>query len=138
MVTASHLPYNRNGLKFFTSKGGLDSKDIASILAIAENGNYTYNGAEGCYTTFDFMTVYSRHIADYICKGVNVYDYSHPLKGMHIIVDAGNGNGGFFEKILSSLGANTEGSQFLEPDGHFPNHIPNPENPEAMASVCKT
>lgn len=36
MVTASHLPYNRNGLKFFTSKGGLDSKDIASILAIAE------------------------------------------------------------------------------------------------------
>lgn len=137
MVTASHLPYNRNGLKFFTSKGGLDSKDIASILAIAENGNYTYNGAEGCYTTFDFMTVYSRHIADYICKGVNAYDYSHPLKGMHIIVDAGNGNGGFFEKILSSLGANTEGSQFLKPDGHFPNHIPNPENPEAMASVCK-
>lgn len=38
---------------------------------------------------------------------------------------------------MSSLGANTEGSQFLEPDGHFPNHIPNPENPEAMASVCK-
>ena len=84
----------------------------------------------------DFMSVYSRHIADYIREGVKADDYDHPLKGMHIIVDAGNGNGGFFEKILRSLGANTEGSQFLEPDGHFPNHIPNPENAEAMASVC--
>lgn len=51
------------------------------------------------------MDIYSRHIADYICEGVNADDYQHPLKGMHIIVDAGNGNGGFFEKILSMLGA---------------------------------
>ena len=57
---------------------------------------------------------------------MNADEYSQPLKGMHIIVDAGNGNGGFFEKILKSLGAKTEGSQFLEPDGHFPNHIPKP------------
>ena len=137
MVTASHLPFNRNGLKFFTPKGGLDSKDIAAILAIAESGDYAFNGAKGNTSALDFMAVYSRHIADYICEGVKADDYSHPLKGMHIIVDAGNGNGGFFQKILSSLGADTEGSQFLEPDGHFPNHIPNPEDRDAMASVCK-
>lgn len=137
MVTASHLPFNRNGLKFFTPKGGLDSKDIASILAIAESGDYAYSGTQGSNTALDFMAIYSRHIADYICEGVNADDYAHPLQGMHIIVDAGNGNGGFFEKILSSLGANTEGSQFLTPDGHFPNHIPNPEDKAAMASVCK-
>ena len=48
-----------------------------------------------------------------------------PLKGWKIIVDAGNGAGGFFaEKVLNSLGADTTGSQFLEPDGRFPNHIP--------------
>lgn len=137
MVTASHLPFNRNGLKFFTPKGGLDSKDIATILAIAESGDYAYSGTQGSNTALDFMAIYSRHIADYICEGVNADDYAHPLQGMHIIVDAGNGNGGFFEKILSSLGANTEGSQFLNPDGHFPNHIPNPEDKAAMASVCK-
>ena len=137
MVTASHLPFNRNGLKFFTPKGGLDSKDIAAILAIAENGDYGFDGEQGNCTTLDFMDIYSRHIADYIREGVNADDYQHPLKGMHIVVDAGNGNGGFFQKILSSLGADTEGSQFLEPDGRFPNHIPNPENREAMASVCK-
>ena len=32
MLTASHLPFNRNGLKFFTRAGGLDKKDITSIL----------------------------------------------------------------------------------------------------------
>ena len=37
--------------------------------------------------------------------------------------------------MLQDLGAWIEGSQFLEPDGHFPNHIPNPENKEAMASI---
>ncbi len=136
MVTASHLPFNRNGLKFFTPKGGLDKKDITSILAIAAKGDYAYDGAEGSGSSVDFMTIYSHHLAEYIRKGVNAADYMHPLSGMHIIVDAGNGNGGFFEKILHSLGANTEGSQFLEPDGRFPNHIPNPENADAMASVC--
>ena len=59
-----------------------------------------------------------------------------PLRGWHIIVDAGNGAGGFFaEKVLSVLGANTAGSQFLSPDGRFPNHIPNPDNKAAMASI---
>lgn len=61
-----------------------------------------------------------------------------PLLGSHIIVDAGNGAGGFFaEKVLAELGADISGSQFLDPDGNFPNHIPNPDNEEAMASLKK-
>jgi phosphomannomutase len=56
--------------------------------------------------------------------------------GLKIIVDAGNGAGGFFaHKVLLPLGADIEGSQFLEPDGHFPNHVPNPEDHEAMESI---
>lgn len=137
MVTASHLPFNRNGLKFFTPKGGLDGKDISAILDIAERGDFDTPRSEGCRATFDFMTAYSHYLARYIRDGVGSDDYLHPLAGMHIIVDAGNGNGGFFEKVLRSLGAETTGSQFLNPDGHFPNHIPNPENAEAMASVCE-
>lgn len=55
----------------------------------------------------------------------------------HIIVDAGNGVDGFFaENVLMPLGADISGSQFLEPDVKFPNHIPNPENQEAMKSIC--
>ncbi|KAM5565555.1 hypothetical protein ABKV19_019523 [Rosa sericea] len=32
MITASHLPYNRNGFKFFTNAGGLGKADIKNIL----------------------------------------------------------------------------------------------------------
>ena len=35
MITASHLPYNRNGLKFFTAAGGADKADIEKILTYA-------------------------------------------------------------------------------------------------------
>jgi len=38
-------------------------------------------------------------------------------------------------QVLEPLGADTAGSQFLQPDGTFPNHIPNPENKEAMAAA---
>lgn len=59
-----------------------------------------------------------------------------PLEGLRIVVDAGNGAGGFFtRKVLEPLGADTAGSRYLSPDGRFLNHAPNPESPEAMASI---
>ena len=39
--------------------------------------------------------------------------------------------------MLVPLGADITGSQFLEPDGNFPNHIPNPEDKDAIASIKK-
>ncbi len=137
MVTASHLPWNRNGLKFFTSKGGFDKGDISDLLLMAEQGKYQTSSEKGKVVVRDYMARYSAHLANYIAKGVGSTVESQPLRGMHIIVDAGNGGGGFFARLLQRLGADTTGSQFLEPDGHFPNHIPNPENKEAMASICK-
>ncbi|CAN1188992.1 algC, partial [Linum perenne] len=51
-----------------------------------------------------------------------------------IIVNAGNGSGGFFTwDVLDKLGADTFGSLHLNPDGMFPNHMPNPEDKTAMA-----
>ena len=83
----------------------------------------------------DFMTVYAKILADKIRQGTGK---DKPLQGMKIIVDAGNGAGGFYvEKVLKPLGADTEGSQFLDPDGTFPNHIPNPEDKEAADSISK-
>lgn len=84
------------------------------------------------------MKDYAKRLRDMICKEVNAADYNKPLKGFHIVVDAGNGAGGFYAKdVLRPLGADTSGSQFLEPDGMFPNHVPNPEDEAAMQSVCR-
>nr|TKR84833.1 hypothetical protein D5086_0000251860 [Populus alba] len=53
---------------------------------------------------------------------------------LRIIVNAGNGSGGFFTwDVLDKLGAETFGSLHINPDGMFPNHIPNPEDKIAMA-----
>lgn len=135
-ITASHHPFSRNGLKFFTRKGGLDSPDIEAILLHAQNGEKPAPAAGSCEPV-DYMAQYSAHLRDMICRGVKAADYARPLAGFKIVVDAGNGAGGFYARdVLAPLGADTAGSQFLEPDGYFPNHIPNPENEEAMRSVC--
>lgn len=139
MLTASHLPFNRNGLKFFTPKGGLGKADITNILAIAEADNCSTHATTGEITSHEFMAIYADRLVDTIRQGVNHPDnFSQPLTGLKIVVDAGNGAGGFYvDRVLKPLGADTTGSQFLDPDGTFPNHIPNPENKEAMASICQ-
>lgn len=139
MLTASHLPFNRNGLKFFTAQGGLDKPDITQILNYCEENSFVLNKSHKPIQGIDLMEKYSLFLADSIRKGVNDPDnYTKPLHGFHIVVDAGNGSGGFFaERVLKSLGADISGSQFLDPDGNFPNHIPNPEDKTAMASISQ-
>ena len=137
MLTASHLPFNRNGIKFFTKDGGLEKADIAEILDIANRGELPVDRAGGKCVEYDFMARYKAHLVEYIRSEVKADSFRRPLDGLHIIVDAGNGTGGFFVDVLEELGANTTGSQSTEPDGHFPNHIPNPEDRKAMASVCQ-
>ena len=134
MITASHLPFNRNGLKFFVREGGLEASDIKEVIALAEAGDFDKKGA-GTVEQIDFMHVYADILVDKIRKGTGK---NRPLSGCKIVVDAGNGAGGFFVRdVLEPLGADTSGSQFLEPDGMFPNHIPNPEDKEAGESISK-
>ncbi|MCI8415929.1 MAG: phosphomannomutase/phosphoglucomutase [Lachnospiraceae bacterium] len=134
MITASHLPFNRNGLKFFHPEGGLEKSDITEILTLAKA--LTPSQQPGTGIPCNSLAAYTRSLREKIREGVQAENFSNPLKGLHIVVDAGNGAGGFFvSQVLEPLGADTSGSQFLEPDGMFPNHIPNPENPKAMESI---
>lgn len=136
-ITASHHPYHRNGLKFFTPAGGLDGCDIEAILGFCDENRFPEAAQVGSAEPIDYMKDYAAHLRSLICKGINSSDYEHPLEGLHIVVDAGNGAGGFYAyDVLEPLGADISGSVFLEPDGMFPNHIPNPEDKEAMKSIC--
>lgn len=139
MITASHLPYYYNGMKFFTENGGCDKEDIKNILTIANKQDFKYSDIKGIVHEINLIDEYSNLLINSIREGVaseSIYD--RPLSGFKIVVDAGNGAGGFFaHKVLKNLGADISGSQFTEPDGRFPNHIPNPENKEAMESIRK-
>ena len=145
MITASHLPFERNGLKFFTRDGGLEKADISRLLQLAARPAESAKTPGSVYKN-DLMEFYSTHLKRIICKALGCESkigndgweiFGRPLEGLHVVVDAGNGAGGFYvTDVLQPLGADCSGSQFLEPDGMFPNHQPNPENPQAMESIC--
>ncbi len=135
MITASHLPFNRNGFKFFTADGGLEKSDIKEILQYAASDTVTGLTA-GSLVSGEFMDSYAKILANKIRAATGE---DKPLDGFRIVVDAGNGAGGFYvDKVLKPLGANTDGSRYLDPDGSFPNHIPNPEDKTAMEAITES
>ncbi len=135
MITASHLPFNRNGLKFFTRAGGLEKGDISALLAKAEPLEPCAGNPQKI-SIANLMDAYAENLQMIIRTGIS--DGSTPLAGFKVAVDAGNGAGGFFAtKVLVPLGADISASQFLDPDGSFPNHIPNPEDGEAMEAILR-
>jgi len=150
MITASHLPYNRNGFKFFTRDGGLNKKDITTILEYAadkesqiekigrppKEGQQVHRLGKLVFEAEknDIMTPYCAFLRKLIVDGVGAGE--RPLEGMKIVVDAGNGGGGFYAtRVLKPLGADISASQYLEPDGMFENHAPNPEDKAAINAI---
>ena len=81
-ITASHHPWDRNGLKFFTAGGGLSSEEIEKILEFAEmNDAIAYDTSREAEKV-DFMSVYCEHLRNLIKKGVNSENnYDRPLEG---------------------------------------------------------
>ncbi|MCR4907647.1 MAG: phosphomannomutase/phosphoglucomutase [Lachnospiraceae bacterium] len=143
MVTGGKEVFTVNGFKFYTMAGCAEEEDIRRILehaselpeqnitegASAGTGGSTQNAGK-CY----LVGIYSKYLSDKLREALGGGE--EPLSGRHIVVDAGSGSGGFFaEKILSPMGADIKGSLFLEPDGHFPGHIPDPGSKEAMEAL---
>ncbi|ADQ14590.1 phosphoglucomutase [Halanaerobium hydrogeniformans] len=146
MITASHLPFDKNGFKFFSREGGLEKEDVKNILSFAAQNetdileNYKKEQLKEIKANkINLISDYCSHLKAIIRNELNKdIDKDKPLAGSKIIVDAGNGAGGFFaDQILKDLGADIDGSQFLEADGYFPNHPPNPEDKEAIKSIKK-
>ncbi|KAJ3692350.1 hypothetical protein LUZ60_012700 [Juncus effusus] len=142
MMTASHLPYTRNGLKFFTKEGGLRSSEVEEICERAARkyvarkfGIGVGSGMPPSVKRVDFMSAYAAHLRNIIIERIaHPTNYETPLTDFKIIVNAGNGSAGFFTwAVLDKLGADTTGSLHLDPNGMFPNHTPNPEDSKAMA-----
>ena len=150
MITAGHRPYNRNGFKFFTRDGGLSDEDITTILKYASDGQAQVAKIgepprEGQQVhrlgklvfeaeRSDIMTAYCAFLRKQITESAGGGE--KPLEGMKIVVDAGNGGGGFYAaRVLKPLGADISASQFLEPDGMFENHAPDADDKEAVNAV---
>ena len=137
-ITASHLPMEMNGLKFFTREGGYSGEDIKEILSRASTKQWLKDDFRAIPKELNNMETYCEGLREMIKKGVNAEDYEHPLKNLKIVVDPSNGVGGFYiTDVLQPLGADTSGSVAVSPNGHFPTHQPNPENKAAMDSISQ-
>ena len=95
MLTASHLPSDRNGMKFFTREGGLEKADITALLKSAAAEAPKYKEVETTARPCALITRYTRFLRDRIKSALPELG-EFPLDGMRILVDAGNGAGGFF------------------------------------------
>ena len=87
-ITASHHPFNRNGLKFFTPNGGLEASDIEEILQYAQDDKKPEITDNGTVEEMDYMSRYSNHLCDIIKKGVNAEDYAKIAKESFTKADA--------------------------------------------------
>lgn len=150
MITASHLPPDRNGMKFFSraaNGGGLSKKDIADLIdgAISSLGQRdaidlsNHNIAKNKIKK-DLMSIYISTLKSHLLKEIDqeegTKNDSLPLSGLKIVVNAGNGSAYFVKKLLQDLGADTSNSIGC-PDDSFPDGnwmyeenggVPNPEN----------
>ena len=154
MITASHLPSDRNGFKFFAAfaPSGFTRAQVLGIGEIAEtyaleclamtklHGFSSSKVISALHV--DWMPLYADTLKNAVLiktKGV-VQDDARPLAGLKLILNPGNGAGGFFQTVLEDLGADVSASIHLEPDGSFPNGIPNPEDVkmlELTLSICE-
>ena len=84
MITASHLPYNRNGFKFFTRGGGLNKEDIKAILAFAQDPETAkaipVASAPRPAEAADIITPYSAYLRELILRGA---DLSAAVAGLY-------------------------------------------------------
>lgn len=129
MVTASHNPAEYNGLKL-TDAGAVpigDESGLREIREMVEKNAFTDAAEPGSVTEIDVMTEYVKHVLTFI-------DVS-AIKPLKVAIDAGNGMGGFAApKVFEHLPTEVV-PLFFELDGSFPNHSPNPIDPENVQDL---
>jgi phosphomannomutase len=144
MVTASHLPRDRNGFKIFGMVQELHALSEPAQLCATTWFNHgilpLYNEhAVMCHESdpsLDFYKSALRQAATTTTTSTTTgTSSSSSLAGFKIVLNTGNGSGGFFAQVLQELGADVSGSIHLNPDGNFPNGIPNPEDPAMLQAT---
>src|SRR5210317_538218 len=124
MVTASHNPADYNGMKLVREESRPISGDsgLDMIRKLAEQGGFNAPARIGSVSPYEHRVAYLRHLLSYIDTSV--------LRPLKIVVNAGNGCAGPVLDLLEKQLPLEICKICHEPDGTFPNGIPNPLLPE--------
>ncbi len=119
MITGSHLDTRYNGIKMAYGHLALADEQIQDLWRIIDAGDYSCGEGQ----LLEDPELIERHM-EAISAMVT---FEKPL---HVVLDAGNSlSGQYIPVVLESLGARVT-CLYCEPDGTYPNHLPNPEDPE--------
>jgi len=126
MITGSHNPIEYNGFKM--SKKAVSpvyGEEIQQLKELILKNDFEVG--KGSVQEIEA-------IPDYIAMLKSKLKFARPLK---IVIDPGNGTGGMFApKVWQELGCDVD-CIYCEPDGHFPNHLPDPTVPRYMVDLQK-
>lgn len=133
-VTASHNPMDYNGMKF-VGRGALPisgDSGLQAIRQLAEANDFPPVVQRGTLARQSILAPYVDHLLGYVDL--------HGLKPLRLVVNAGNGAAGHvIDAIEQRFAATGVPVEFIklhhEPDGDFPNGIPNPLLPENRAAT---
>ncbi|MDP6185719.1 MAG: phosphomannomutase/phosphoglucomutase, partial [Pseudomonadales bacterium] len=123
MITGSHNPPEYNGLKMMIGGVTLAEERIQTLLHNLQHN--TLSEGSGQISTADIVPAFRN-------KMLPVCELSRPL---NVVVDCGNGvAGGIAPQVIEALGCNVM-PLFCEVDGNFPNHHPDPAEPENLQDL---
>lgn len=132
MVTASHNPPNYNGMKFVREGARPISADtgLKDIRELAERAGFDEASAPGASRNVDIQADYIDHLLSYVDPG--------KLRPLKIVVNAGNGGAGPIVDLLEPHLPFEFIKVHHQPDGTFPNGVPNPMLEENRRMTVET
>jgi phosphomannomutase/phosphoglucomutase len=126
MITASHNPKEFNGFKVALNKATIYGQDIQNLRELIDSEKFA--SGKGTSVKKDIVPDYVNRVTESL----------EVKRGLRVAVDTGNGAcGPVLENILEKLGLNYR-ILYKEPDGNFPNHIPDPVVPEHITELINT
>jgi phosphomannomutase len=131
MVTASHNPGKDNGFKLCRDEAKPIGQDtgLLEVQDLVEAGSYRRGEAPGGVRDEDVRQRYIDH----------VLSFGKEIGALRVVMDTANGTVGIpLPGILDGLPSLDCTTLFLEPDGRFPNHEPNPLKPKNIVSLRET
>lgn len=129
MVTASHLGPDQNGMKFCIGNRSIYGDDLQTIYHLIQAGDFL-TGSGGLSFHHDAQTKYIESLKRRVIPS---------QRQLRVVVDAGNGMGGIIgPALIRQWGHEVVEELFCEPDGTFPNHPANPQDPANMVVLGQT
>jgi phosphomannomutase/phosphoglucomutase len=125
-ITGSHNPPDNNGFKVCVGTSTIYGEEIQKIRHIMELGEFIRG--KGTTEEKEIGSSYTQYLLNHFSPG---------RVARRVVVDAGNGTGGVVAVPLYGEMGFEVIPLFCEPDGHFPNHHPDPTVPQNMRSLIE-